>query len=583
MATLADIRASLADQVDSDPAPSTDWVRRVNGFINRAYVSLVDEIPFAFHEEVIRLGTVALASSKTNSDTLSAYSVTQRRVAEDTFDATTVSLARSSYWKSDLAQSSSNATQWKLDRTWDGRSIELLNPTTNAVVHRTRIRGIVSGSDEIIRVSFVEPVDTDAVGTGPFKWRVYDQHLYLPSDVIEVRNVRCLEDTTPYNIEILGQTESEDRWLTYDQDSLVGGVPRYMFSRGWSQPLRAPALPLALTDATTDPDLSASTGYWTGPEPPGIFSYKYTLTWGKRPLNVSTGIPYPEHDGRIFRWEDSALINDFTQAQGGQGRLLEPLFESAPSPASAQFTVTIPSGGTAVPDAPVLVFPNWAYMLGYWGEMTQGNSSTNEFVLPEVQGFLSGLYVRVYRRRHSVDLSNYDLYGDGKSSITYRVDGIHALDYDDSYYLLAELPVLERTNAGLAKWVDNGTLFPDPTVRVKDRTGYRAYRLHPTPDAEYEINARCLLRPDPLENDRDSIRLPSDATDLVIYKAMTYYYEHLHNPGAAARAEQLYEKELRALRARYGDLRPDNEVIFRRPARSKSNGYIGRRWWKRTT
>lgn len=569
MATLGEIRSRMLDRGDNDPAPSTDFVRRVNGFINDAYMDLVDEVPFLFFEEEIHFRVEPPLESGSDDDTVEVYdqSSPTRTVVEAVITT--------------QAYGATGTTDIPGDRTLDGRVIELLDSSTDEVVWRSAIGTVYTAETGLSRtiISLKNAVRPSVAGEGPWKWRIYSNTEWLQNDILEIRAARLLDGASYTPLEVRGQTEAEDNWLMDEWRPAAGGPPRYLFRRGFFQ-LRGPSRTCLVAEGDdTDADER-----WLGPEPGGTFSYRYTYTWGKRdPHYQAPGIPNELFASEVFDVEFSfTTASDYITTEAFNNRMLHPRFESAPSPASAEITTETMDNASDWAGAIKLTFPNISYQLGTGFAGATGNNSASTF--GRISAGLSGIHVRIYRRRHAEDFENYDSLGGATKQAGSRIGyGASApymsrLDFDDSYYLLAEIPI-EHAQQGV--WWDRGEITPDYAIRCPNINGYEGIRWYPPPDDDYEVAARVLRRPEPLVSDSDAPRITEDANSLLIYRAQVYYFESLHEYGAADRAKAKFEEKLEEIRARRGDLRPDNRVTYRKPARSLSRRGMRYKWWKR--
>lgn len=581
MSNLAQLRSQLLDQVDTDPAPSTDFVRRVNSFINRAYTQVLPkDLPFLFFEEEVRFSVSPPVESTLATDTVSVESVnifpTSIGGPETPMPELLVVALEPG--------STPGQVNWPTDRTWDGRDIELISPSTNEVVHRTKIRTVrleESLNPDAVVVSLLTPVDIESVGQGPFRYRVFDHAFYLPGDLLELRDARFLNSDTLWPIEVIGQRDAEESWFVDDWDARSTGPPRYVFRRGFWQPLRAPARPPEVSVG----DPVQTDERWRGPEPPGMFSYCFTLTWGK--LDQSQrhpGIGLLDEQNENYAVTDAIPnMTSLSRVTGYRNRIKPPRFESGPSPVAGPLTTTVASGTTWT-GAVKIRLPSTEYAYGYNFYGFTDSTVIGDGTFLRTSSSMSGMHARIWRRRHTEDFENYDSLGtmSNKMLDAYSIRGLSRLDFDDSFYLLAEVPFPLGVNEGdHGVFVDTGEITPDYSVRLKPTNGYQGVRWHPQPDATYNIRARVLRRPDSLENDHDSPRLDPIAFDALIYKSLVYFFEHLKEYGAAERAEAKYQAELDSLRQVSGDLRPDHRVIYRRPARSPVHRGYGRKFWKR--
>lgn len=558
MATLGEARGQLLDQVDADPAPSTDYVRRVNGFLDRAVQMLSREAPYLFFEGEHWLKLEPPVEPTLSTDTVDVH--------------TSNSVDFHELLVTDLAIGTTGRQAWTDDRTWDGRDIELLDTSSGDIVHRSRIKTIRNGST-YTHISLETPVPGGL--SGPWDWRVHTRVHWLPDDVIEWRSAHIADRQNMHEIKVITQGEAEERWFINDHDATASGYPRYAYRRG-NFSLRPPARAPLVAEG----DDTVAAERWYGPEPGGKFTYAFTYSWGKRD-EQHHGIPHYDYDSEVYDVEDRFAADDtFWLEEASKNRVKVPRWESAPSPISDAITTEVMDDAADWAGAIKLTFPNIAYAMG---NFFQGLDAGAGFGRTEASG-MSGLHIRIYRRRWTEDLTNYNSLGGltktSGASITdfATTTAMGRMEFDDSYYLLAEIPI-ELATAGVF-W-DRGRITPDYSVRMPEVTGYQGVRFYPVPDSDYDIVLRCLKRPRRLENDQDVLPVPSDATDVVIYKAMTMYYEHMREPAMADRARVLYEEQINSLGKRYGNLHPGHKAFFRRMARTGI--YSGRRYvgWRR--
>ena len=261
----------------------------------------------------------------------------------------------------------------------------------------------------------------------------------------------------------------------------------------------------------------------TAREAPGAFRYIYTWVWGYRDDEVANMGP---------------SVNTSTTAP----RALPPLWESSPSPASTLVTVTRDQKVT-------LTVPPNPHLLGF------DDSSGRRYQK-------TGWRARIYRRRESIDTAT---------------DAQTTVEISDQYYLIAEQPASDNT------FDDTGINIPDYNRRLRNVNGYQSFGLHPWPDARYEVDIRCVRRPEPLVHDQDAPRLHPDAVEILIQQTLAYMYEKLGDFNGLALANQRYESRLSVLAKRYSDLQSSAVVTARRPARAMRGGRRQRRWYKLVT
>lgn len=530
--------------MDWDPGASSEAVRKVNGFLDRAVQQIALDAPFLFHEEELRFRTQVTVEPTLAQDGLLVMTDNlPPQTAVNPWTLTTF-----------LDRSTTDVVEWSVDRTWDGRRLDLLDASGN-VLHRTRIQSVSNyndGTSDLVKVTITTPIDTDTHGSGPFKFRVYTSEYWLQDDIIEIRNIRVLSESSRRPIKIIGQRDAEDIALPGMDSISAPGTPRVAYRRGnmsLPSPNTGPAVELG--------DETVATERWQGPEPPGKFSYVITYTWGKRSAEYRNSGP-GWWAGGALAWDNEGPGSSNTTKPWSEDRFKEPLWESAPSPVSAEVTVPAPATlGTNV-GAVKLTLPNIEYQLGFLLAGTTSFATAFE----RANTGLSGWHVRVYRRRHTADFTNYT--GFGGTQLGQSIDSLHKLDIDDAFYLLLETSI-DDINEGVV-W-DYGRIVPDFRRRLRDVHGYQGIQLWPWPDAEYDIEMRVLRRPKRLVSDQDTPHVRAEAADLILFKAATYLYEHLGQPGSAAQSEMNYNDRLQTLRKRYGDLRPSGVPVYKKKAR----------------
>jgi hypothetical protein len=541
---LKGIRDQVFAEMDWAPDASSEAVERLDGFIDRAYQQLALEAPFLFFESAVKFTTQADASSADDTDTVSMV----------TDDDVTATVDNPWVFRTDLAVGS--GTAWNDDRSWDGRHIEITDD--DGVKHRNQIRSVWKQTISAVEYwcfSLLRPWPATQYGTGPFAWRVFTPHYYLPDDLIELRGARIVTGGTPYDqLDVLSQTEAEDRGYTDNPSDSSYGTPTVMFRREHFQLPGPNSAPEVVTN-TLYTEFPATYG-WLGPEPVGEFEYCVTYCWGKRDVdyqNPGIGFWATENDSYVENSAESAGI----QTKWARNRMREPLFESAPSPI---VSTTVSAAAEALSPVPAvqLRLPNIEYMQGF---MLKGTS--NSTVFRRESASHSGWHVRIYRRRLSADFTNYDDFGAISTGMS--VDGFRRMDIHDEFFLMAEMRI-DEFNAGM--FFDNGTILPDFHRRLRDVHGYQGVRLYPSPGDRYEIECRCIRRPQRLKSDSDAPAIHSEATSVLINKTLAIAYAMNHDPVASATALARADRELGILRKRYGDLRPSNRPRYRKMAKA---------------
>lgn len=191
------------------------------------------------------------------------------------------------------------------------------------------------------------------------------------------------------------------------------------------------------------PTVTASQDPWEGPVQEGIFTFRYTLAWGR-------------HDAHQFVGLNSALS--------------WPLFESAPSPESASFSHST-SPGVGI----VLSLPNIDFM-------------ENFYDAAEIRHLHSGLYILVYVSRSSVRAAG--------------LGTVNQVETDDGYYLLDAVNV--STANPTYTWT--GSVIPDRSRRVRYQSGtMEGWLVQPIPSQDLQLNWDVAYLPDFIERDYDVI------------------------------------------------------------------------------
>lgn len=565
MASLDDIRQALFDEADWDPGASAEAVRRVNGFIDRACQDLALDAPFLFPEAELRFQLAPNVEPTLATDTLSVPT-----------DPTIPSTPRNSWiLEADLERGTASAVVWKNDRTWDGRRIDLLDPTSGDVVHRSDIQSVsfyTDGGFDGVRIALTTPVPHETLGNGPFNWRVYTPVYWLPDDVITWKSGVVNIDGSEQPLNIDGLAAAEELGLIGDIPTASPGTPFHAWRVGHlalQGPNTAPAVTQENPDGGED---------WLGPDVPGKFSYCITYTWGKRAAMYQLSGP-GVWSGDAGTWLNAGPGSGNSNPAWTEDRLKEPLWESAPSPVSAEIdTGDFPGVGVGTALGAIKVeLPNIEFHLGYLlaGTFDTGGGST---AYERISTGLSGWHVRIWRRRHTARFTDYHRMG--TAVLGNSIDSLTKLDISDAYELLAEMPI-DDVNAGI--FYDRGQILPDHRRRLRDIHGYQGIRIHPPPDQAFEVKLRCVRRPPRLVNGADVPKLAPEAIELIIAKAGIPFYKMLKDPGSSAAALASYNDGLEELRNRYGDARPRHRPSVKRAARAGARRRPGFRWWRRVT
>lgn len=559
--SLSEIRDRVTARVDWAPTQSTAWLARLDGFVNQALTKVFQDTPFYFWESTRALWTQADAEPASTDDTIQLVT-----------EADTTAAAGRSRWvmEATLEVGSAAATQWKTDRTWDGRWIAI---TYNDEEYHFRIRHVWQESVEIspgvnqtrFRFSLMQPLP-ELLGAGPFTtWRVYTRSYYLPDDLSTVSSARLVNENWDFPLEHIYPEEAERRHLTEARAALSSGRPQYIWRQG-AERIRGPAVAPDVAEGDGGPDGSGED--WLGPEPPGAFQYKITYCWGKRDI-MDANYGVGKWDDNQFTPEDDSGVMGNSVALAARHRHMEPVFESPPSPATSTITHTDPGSGNAYDNIQVTV-PNIEYALSFLMGGQEGGSSWRR-----EQHTHSGWFVRIYRRRISADFTHYSSYGGTGSRV--NISGLSKMDVDDGFYLLAEMN-LDHTNAGVFQ--DTGEILPDYNRRLRDTYTYQEVKFYPRPDDRYKMELRGLVRPSKLEDPQDSPECAPEALDLVVELTIAYLLESEGRLQDYREKMRFYYDRVSVVTKRFSDLRPPAKPLKRRGARSgHARGLSGARRW----
>lgn len=422
-----------------------------------------------------------------------------------------------------LPTTTGGLTPWDTTGRWNGRMIVVTDSA--GVQHRRMIRDIWTDTN-VQYITLFKPWNnlTDAL----MDWRIYSEDYYLPDNVIEVNSIRLFKQNQNWPLDIVGQMEAEYLSFADSPVSTVGGLPRSAFRR-YHRQIESP------TSAPTAALIGGPPGAWIGPEPAGQFEYCFTYAWG-----------YRDGDFRDF-----GPAGPYSAAQTTPSRD-EPLWESAPSPIVSITTINNDSGA-----AIGLTTPDIDYMQGF------GRTADRRF-------HHGGWRKRIYRRRITVDAANYVT----AVPVANQYAGAVEQETPDAFILLADI-------AGfMTLFIDNGNILPDYHRRLRDVHGYESVRFYPRPNDRYQVEVRCLLRPEELKDDQDVPEIHPDGIDVLLYRALGFLYEADGNIDLADRAIERFREALFTLTKRYGDLRYPGEALTKKPARA---GRIidTRRAWRR--
>ena len=500
---LKDIRAAVFSQADWGPKQSTDAKSRLDDFINRAYFQLALEAPFLFFEDTVQFATMP-DKVGTATDTVSILTAALDTAGAPGGGGDRWVIHRENAMLTDL---------WDQTGRWDARMIELTD--SSGEKYRRQIRHIWTdvGTGRQ-RISLFTPWH-NTTDTG-MTYRIYTDSYYMPDDVIDVNSIRLHEKGQDWPLTVVGQLEAEQLSFKDIPAQVAAGVPRTVFRSGHFR-LDAP---------TVAPQASASSSKWVGPEHAGSFDYVYTYCWGQRDPTYRTPGIRTRLGVAEGSWQPGASV-------------VEPLFESPPSPLA---TLSTKNTDSAID----LLFPSPGYLQGF------GQDADARYKM-------SGWYIRVYRRRTTVDSTAV-----AKTSAAAYSVGEEYPEKTDEFFLIYQF----GDEAASFTFTDDGSYLPDYHRRLREAHGYEGVAFYPRPDDRYEVEVRCVRRPARLGDDYDTPSIHVDGMDCLIHKTLILLYETQGNAAMADRAISRYQENIFTLSKRYGDLRYPAEVTLRRPARA---------------
>jgi len=499
-----------------------------------------------------------------------------------------------------------------IDGSWDGRNIDLYGPDGKWHTNRVREIWCEFDSDDLATANLLYFIalwypfpaeqfqDWNEI---TYKYRVYTEEYYFPDDMIKAHSIVINDDQRSYPVDIILQEEAEQFSLT-DHFEMANGLPSVAYRRSHFQ-LPAPNTAPLVSLHTWEVDQ-----LWRGPEPAGKFSYMITYCVGARDLynrNPGPGMFDENYTNNLYQ-TSPPLNPSWRPTLPGSGaaviypnaavsnRFREPLWESAPSPISSEVTVT--TGPPPDPEpvghgfAVTIQVPNIAFMLGMLGQGTYAIPLPS--ILPFKRMFADhcGVHVRIYRRRHTQDWTNYGNLDDqppnGAEGAVYTSLVANAtlfnepaghIEISDSYYLLAAIQVTD-SNRGI--FIDDGQMHPDYNRRLRDVHGYQSMGLYPVPSRKYDFKIRCLRRPPKLVDDQDVPLVHAEACNALIDLAASYWYEAEGVPEMALRMRERYDRGIFDLKKRYGNLQSQANPHLKRLSRAKA-GFRRtrplRKWW----
>ncbi len=504
-----DIRNRVWGAADYAPASSPEGEVRMREFINRGLKQLVQDAPFAFEEDIVFYLDPDILHDTGNENDIWA--------SDPDFDPWVL---RTSY--TDLQEADLFARFEDLDRPLSGRWLEWVDPAdpTGRAVLRTRIRDMWiaesgGGPQKRVYISLWDPVPYDSPGFtaagvgGIARWRITMQQYALPPTVVQIENVRVFDTKG----DILGF-----KFITSNEAVKWGYDVSYFYTPSTSRPYVVWGGSVEYLDGVNAPPLTfrAAGSAWdlgASSEPRGEFEYAYTVGFGERHDEVQDHVP----------------LTNAIQAANAAGRRW-PYLESASSPISDVIE------GDTTENVSVFLH-DIARTIGF------GDAGT-----PRYQHH--GLDIYLYRRRVA--------HGEEPAGVLY---GTWPLS--NAFQHIATL------EAGTITFTDQGLSVPGR--RLRDISSYKTLRFSPPPDHRYRVEARCVVRPEPMLDASDTCPVPEDAIDALIFAALSRCYEAAGNAAMKADATASYEKALHAMKKRNASVRRSDEPyrIRRRTRRGR--------------
>jgi len=533
---------------------------RVNGAINRALREISGEVPEALMPQGVHVRVFAPVDSADTAvnATIGVDSAQDPKVMQFSIDA-------SSSWTPTVTGE------------WDGiMHIEITD--TNGRKRRRQSREWWV-ADDVYYVSLDRP--WRKASESGMSFEIYQPEFFLPGNTIDVLSPIQLYDESE---QLIGQISpgTARREHLPDFSQRVQGRPSDFWRGRFFQmptPMTAPRVAVVPTgdpmtpeqDVTQDDrvsDLSTvpvnTSGAeasptdvhvdWLGPSQEGKFRFRYTYVWGKTETE----------------WGDAHV------------GIRDPIWESAPSPASAVFdhntlrSYRKTGTGELIGYAINIRVDNIDQILDFVGVTTGiDTSGTYPHTSPRRYG-RSGMRVRIYVARDAV----YETHGPNANTTTagltmiQKEKRLNHVPADGRFYLLTEIDPLDLdptlasrlspikeissfTWDGRFSVTHNSETYyslPDKERPLRKLTGYYAYHLWPLPDQDYELDMSILQQPLELVNDNDPVPVKQEAVAAFLELALAYM-SRLDgvDQNSEMKHRQLYRQLIRRFRSQHGD------------------------------
>ena len=414
---LAELRSAVLSSADWAPTQSARFVTELDRFLWQAARRLVTLTPALLWDTARLWIHPELRNSSATTDRLRVHSTDSLVLERPTTD--------------------SARTAWDFTGLYD--SWNLWTRTPEGVTHRFRAHEFwLDEESGYERVTLDKPFPTSPMAN--MTWRLFQDPWPLPPDVVNLVDVRVWSPTSERSFVVRGITE-RDMDMKRNLGQAATGSQPYDWCRGPSRRMQPPRTAPAVSNAGTGDGSGDDMGVW---------EYCYTIAWGVRDLDAKD--PHGNYD---------------------------PAWESAPSPVSAQATMTAGGGG-----AITVTWPAVDYMLHYTGLPTTGSVRTGR----------SGHYIILYARRVS----------DTETPPINELAGFHRLAVSD------DTP---------GSYVHDGSQQVIYARPLSAQAAVPTIRLFPSPNVRSEVDLRVVRAPMPLNVAADVLPIPPEAVDIVVLDA----------------------------------------------------------------
>lgn len=472
-ANLGQVRDTILD-LRSLESQGADYNTRLRRIFHLAYTRLVGDVPkavFVDHEHIVVLADAL--GEKTDSPN---YTRRYLRRTTDPWVLEFVDATGARYPSGGVP-----AGAWGPDftGTWDGAMHLELFESSDSTTYRRQSREWWYVDDQVttrVYVSLDRPFTDISAGVN-IDFRIHQPEIFMPSNVIRIHWPAATYDSTRQNIFDLNETNARTFGMP-DYKGQTTGRPSAAFrTRAFQIPAPNRAPVIDTMDGVN----------WLGPANRGTFRFLYTRVWGKRPAE----------------WRDSP---------GGNR---DPLWESAPSPASDAFQ----HAGGYLNSAIRINVPEIDFMQDFGG-------------IADLRYSRTGYRTRIYVAR---------------DAIVVGAPGSHPwVEHDGNFYLLAEI------DGSLTNYVWFGSVNPDYFRRLAHSTGYQGWTLNPHQDDRYVLDFQVSRIPDILYDDQDTPMLREDALPTLVEIFLHYaaLKDGNDQAGAAVHLAE-YKNLIPSLRERY--------------------------------